>query len=153
MKFVTVIIFTVAAGVLVLKEKAADEITVVKAAEIKWVDAKNHPEGVKSCLLHGDPAKGSFVLLLKIPAGTRYPPHRHSADEVVSVISGSFMVGSGEKLDESKGTAVDTGGYFSFKAQSPHWGIAKADSVLLRYGNGPGDIKFVNAADDPSKKK
>jgi quercetin dioxygenase-like cupin family protein len=149
----TVVLFvTVAAGGLYYQGKAADEITVVKAPDIKWVDAKGHPRGVKSCLVHGDPAKAAFVLLLKIPSGTRYPPHRHSADEVVSVISGSFMVGPGEKLDEVKGTTVDAGGYFSFKAGSPHWAIAKADTVLLRYGNGPADIKFVNPDDDPGKK-
>jgi len=153
MKSVVLVFFlTATAGGLLSQAKSTDEVTVVKAPDIKWVDAKNHPKGVKSCLVHGDPAKGAFVLLLKIPSGTRYPPHRHSADEVVSVISGSFLVGSGEKLDEAKGTAVDAGGYFSFKAQSPHWGIAKADTVLLRYGNGPADIKFVNPADDPSKK-
>lgn len=152
MKSLLLLILPVAVAALALKDKSSDEVMVVKAPDIKWVDAKGHPKDVKSCLVHGDPAKEAFVLLLKIPAGTRYPPHRHSADEVVSVISGSFMVGSGEKLDEAKGTAVDAGGYFSFKAQSPHWGIAKADTVLLRYGNGAADIKFVNPADDPSKK-
>ena len=152
MKSLLWLMVPVAAGALALKDSATDEVIVANAADVKWVDAKNAPKDVKSCLVHGDPAKGAFILLVKIPSGTRYPPHRHSADEVVSVISGSFLIGSGEKLDESKGTAVDAGGYFSFKAQSPHWGMAKADTVLLRYGNGPADIKFVNPADDPSKK-
>jgi quercetin dioxygenase-like cupin family protein len=151
MKAVVVFFLAAAAGGLLFQAKSTDEVAIVKASEIKWVDAKGHPKGVKSCLLHGDPAKGAFVLQLKIPSGTVYPPHRHSADEVVSVISGSFMVGSGEKFLEAKGTTVDAGGYFSFKAQSPHWAAAKTDTVLLRYGNGPADIKFVNPADDPSK--
>jgi len=151
MKAVAFFVAAAASGLL-LQGKSGDEVTVVKAADIKWVDAKGHPPGVKTCLVHGDPTKGAFVLMVKIPSGTRYPPHRHSADEVVSVISGSFMLGSGEKMDESKGTAVDAGGYFSIKAGHPHWGAAKADTVLLRYGNGPADIKFVNPADDPSKK-
>jgi quercetin dioxygenase-like cupin family protein len=152
MKALVVLLLAAATGGLLFQGKSADEVSIVKASEIKWMDAKGHPKGVKSCLVHGDPTKGAFVLLLKIPSGTRYPPHRHSADEVVSVTSGLFMVGSGEKLEEANGTSVDAGGYFSFKAQSPHWGVAKADTVLLRYGNGPADIKFVNPADDPSKK-
>src|SRR5262245_10118619 len=147
-----ILLLTAAAGGLYFQAKSGDEITVVKAADIKWVPARNQPPDVKSCLLHGDPSKGAFILTLKIPRGTRYGPHRHSADEVVSVISGSFMVGSGEKFDESKGTAVDAGGYFSFKAGSPHWAVAKADTVLLRYGNGPADIIYLNPADDPAKK-
>ena len=128
------------------------DVTVVKPGEVKWVDAKGHPKGVQSCLMHGDPSKEAFVLMLKAPAGTVYPPHKHSADEVVAVISGAFIIGTGEKIDEAKGTVVEAGGYFTLKAGTPHWGKAKSDMVAIRYGNGKADITYVNPADDPSKK-
>ena len=142
-----------AAGMAVAAAKTEpQDVTVVKPGDVKWMDAKGHPKGVQSCLMHGDPSKEAFVLMLKIPAGTVYPPHKHSADEVVAVISGTFIVGTGEKVDESKGTTVEAGGYFSLKANTPHWGKAKSDTVAIRYGNGKADITYLNPADDPSKK-
>ena len=138
-----------AAGV---RTAAVQDVTVVKPGDVKWVDAKGHPKGVQSCLIHGDPTKEAFVLMLKAPAGTVYPPHLHSADEVVTIVSGAFMIGEGEKIDEAKGTTVEAGGYFSLKAKTPHWGKVVKDVVAVRYGNGKADIMYCNPADDPSKK-
>lgn len=128
------------------------DVSVVKPGEVKWVDAKGHPKGVQTCLIHGDPSKEAFVVMLKVPAGTVYPPHFHSADEVVTVVSGSFMIGSGEKVDEARASTVEAGGYFSFKAKTPHWAKAVKDTVAVRYGNGKADITYCHPADDPSKK-
>ena len=131
---------------------AAQDVVGVKAADVKWMDAKGHPKGVKSAVIHGDPAKGAFVAMLKVPAGTLYPPHLHSADEVAFVQSGSATIGVGEKVDESKGMTVDAGGYFQFKGKTAHWAKFTTDTVVIRYSSGAGDITYCNAADDPSKK-
>lgn len=128
------------------------DVVAVKAADVKWAEAKGHPKGVQSCVVHGDPAKGAFVLLMKAPEKAAWPPHLHSADEVVFVQSGSLTIGTGEKVDESKAMTVDAGGYFLFKAKTPHWAKVSKETVFLRYANGPGDVTYVNPADDPSKK-
>ena len=145
-------ILAVLAFALLLKEDAADTLKVVKASEVQWVDAKGAPRGVKHCLVHGDPAKGSAVMLSKIPAGTTLPPHTHSSDEVISIVSGSCAIAAGEKVDESKAKVVGSGGYFTIKARTPHWAIAKTETVLVRYLSGPVDIQYVNPADDPGTK-
>ncbi len=44
----------------------------------------------------------------------------HPNDENVTVLSGSFNVGTGDKLDESKGTAIKAGGY-SYEAPPTNW--------------------------------
>ena len=41
--------------------------------------------------LWGDPATGPYGALLRVPAGFESPPHRHSSDERVIVISGSSV--------------------------------------------------------------
>lgn len=147
-------IAAVLACALLLKEDSTETFKAVKASEVQWVDAiKQAPKGVKNCLLHGDTSKGPFIMLAKFPAGTTVAPHTHTTDEVVSVVSGTFVIGSGEKFDESKGKSVDAGGYFTIKAGTPHWAMVKTETVLVRYGNGPADIKYVNPADDPTKKK
>lgn len=125
------------------------DVSTVKSADVKWVEAKGHPKGVMSTLVHGDPTKGAYVMLLKAPAGTKWAPHLHSADEIIMVQSGEFMIGSGEKVDESKGKIVDAGGYLTIKAKTPHWSTAKKDVVFFRYASGAGDITFCNPADAP----
>ena len=153
MKTIAAVIAFVMSGALLWTSEPAQKLTAVKASDVKWEEAKGHPKGVKSALIHGDPAKGAFVMLLRIPAGTVYPPHLHSADEVVFVQSGTWTIGEGEKVDESKGKMVDAGGYFSFGAKTPHWGKTNVYTVVLRYANGASDIIYCNPADDPSKKQ
>jgi anti-sigma factor ChrR (cupin superfamily) len=51
----------------------------------------------------GDPGKtGPFTIRLKVPAGYKIPAHNHPTYEAVTVISGNFNIGMGDKLDEAK---------------------------------------------------
>ena len=120
-----------------------EDLVAVRAADVKWSDAKDAPQGVKAALIWGDPAKGPFAMLAKVPAGASWAPHWHSTDEVIAVLSGEFVIGLGEKVDETKGQAIDAGGYFTLKAKVAHWGRAKEDTLLVRYGNGPADITYI----------
>jgi len=151
MKFLA--IAAVLACALLLKDDPAEAVKIVKASEVQWTDAKGSAPGVKTCLLHGDPTKGPYIALSRFPAGTKVAPHTHSADEVVSIVSGSFVIAPGEKVDESKAKVLESGSYFTIKAGTPHWAMAKTETILVRYGNGPADIKYVNPADEPGKKK
>ena len=152
MKFLAIAAVLVCA--LLLEKESPETFKVFKASEVEWVDgAKQAPKGMKNCLMHGDTAKGPFIMLAKFPAGMKVAPHTHSTDEVVTIVSGSFVIGAGDKVDEARGKVVDAGGYFTIKAGTPHWAVAKTETVLVRYGNGPVDIKYVNPADDPAKGK
>jgi quercetin dioxygenase-like cupin family protein len=145
MKTLIVVAAVLSTAALVFAVNApVQDVTVVKAADVKWEEAKNMPSGVKSCLIHGDPAKGAFVLLMKAPPGTVWKPHMHSADEVVLIQSGEFLISASVKMDESKASTVDAGGYFALKAKTPHWAKAKTEVVFLRYGNGPADITYLD---------
>ena len=85
------------------RKPQAHHHTVVPADEVKWGPAPpSLPPGAQAAVLLGSPAKeGPFVLRLKFPAGFTVPPHRHSKDEFVTVISGEFAIASGEKLDRA----------------------------------------------------
>src|SRR5262249_2245214 len=83
------------------------EIELNAPDTIKWKDGPpSLPKGAMIAVLEGDPAKeGSFVFRLKIPNGYRVPPHTHPKTERVTVISGTFNIGMGDKFDE-KATKV-----------------------------------------------
>lgn len=132
----------------------AQQATVVQDDGVKWGPASpSLPSGAQQSVLVGDPSKeGSYVVRAKFPAGYKVAPHTHPNDENVTVISGMFHVGIGDKFDESKGQAVRPGGYIQVPKGVQHFAWASQDTVIQLHGVGPGGIAYVNAADDPRKK-
>ena len=102
-----------------------------------------------------DPGKeGLFVYRLRMPAGYRIPPHLHKASENVTVLSGVFFIGLGEKFDQGKGQQLPSGGFASIPPNHPHYALAGgAETVVQVHGVGPTDLRFVNPDDDPRNKK
>jgi quercetin dioxygenase-like cupin family protein len=86
------------------------------------------------------------------PAGFKIQAHTHPNDENVTVLAGSFNVGTGDKLDESKGTAIKAGGYSFVPKGMAHYAWFTEDTVLQLHGVGPQGVTYVNPADDPRKK-
>ena len=128
--------------------------TVVHADEVKWAPAPpSLPPGAQAAVLLGSPAKeGPFVLRLKFPAGFTVPPHRHSKDEFVTVISGKFAIASGEKLDRAAAKPLPPGSFVHLPAGMPHYAVADGETVVQINGVGPFDVTYVDPADDPRKK-
>jgi quercetin dioxygenase-like cupin family protein len=112
------------------------------------------PKGVQIAVLAGDPGKkGPFVVRLKIPAGQKIPAHQHPSAEGVTVISGDFRFGMGDKLDESKAEKLAPGGFVDLPANMNHYAFSGGGEVIVQINSeGPFEIKYVNPADDPSKK-
>jgi quercetin dioxygenase-like cupin family protein len=106
-----------------------DTVTIVKAANVKWVDHPSLP-GAKMAIETGDPAKGPAVFMLKFPKGMTIPAHWHSAMETATIVSGFAVFGTGETVDAAKGTEVGVGSYMNIPAKSPHWAIAKEDLIV-----------------------
>ena len=120
---------------------------------MKWGPAPpSLPPGAQAAALLGSPAKeGPFVLRLKFPDGFAIPPHRHSKDEFVTVISGSFAVSSGEKLDRAA-KPLPAGSFVHLPAGMPHYATAVGETVVQINGVGPFDVVYVDPKDDPRKK-
>ncbi|CAG1065732.1 hypothetical protein BAC1_01320 [uncultured bacterium] len=131
---------------------AADSIS--RPDQLQWTDGPfSLPAGVKSAVLEGDPTKeGPFTLRLKFPDGYRIPPHWHSSPERVTVISGTFNLGQGEKADILKGMELPSGSFFLMDPKSAHYAWATGETVVQINGTGPWGINYVNPADDPRKK-
>jgi quercetin dioxygenase-like cupin family protein len=118
-------------------------VKVVKAADVAWKDASDLAAGAKSCVTYGDPAAGLHVFRLAFPAGVVRSPHWHSSDECVTILSGRMMIGQGDRVDESKATALGPGGYFIVPAGVHHWLVAQEASVFSVTINGKRDVFYV----------
>ena len=134
--------------------QAAEHHAVVLADEIKWGPAPpSLPPGAQAAVLLGSPAKeGPFVLRLKFPAGFAVPPHHHSKDELVTVISGKFGIGTSEKLDRAAAKQLTPGSFVHLPAGMPHYALADGETVVQINGVGPFDVTYIDPKDDPRKK-
>ena len=87
--------------------------TAVTPDTLKWAEPAVLP-GAKLAVVQGDPSKeGLFVYRLKMPAGYKSPPHFHKASENVTVLTGAFYIGLGEKFDQGSGQELPVGGFVS----------------------------------------
>ena len=131
----------------------AEEMTVATPDALKWGPAPPAlPKGAQLAVLAGDPgAKGPYVIRVKVPAGYQVPAHNHPTAENVTVISGTFNIGMGDKLDKKHAQAVKAGGFFYMPPKMNHYAWATSAVVIQINADGPFAITYVNPADDPSK--
>lgn len=122
---------------------------------LKWQDGPpSLPPGAKFAVLEGDPAKaGPFVFRVKVPDGYKIPPHTHPKPERVTVVSGTFNLGMGDKFDATKLEAMPVGTYGTWPAGMKHFVSVKGETVVQFHGDGPWTITYLNPADDPRSKK
>jgi len=125
-----------------------------KTAKLQWGPAPPFlPAGAKFALVSGDPGKsGPFEIQLSMPNGYVIPPHFHPTDEMVAVKSGHFRFGMGDKIDKKAEKTLKPGQSGTLKTPMHHWARAQGPTVVAVSGNGPFQITYVNAADDPRKK-
>jgi len=163
MKKITVLcsVIVTAAALLFAAEQstspsAAADHHVLKPGDLKWADAPpGLPPGGKMAVLNGDPTQaGAFTVRLKAPAGYKVMPHTHPTAERLTVISGTFKVGMGEKFEEGSMQKMTAGSYIVLPANMAHYAKgAGMDSVVQIDSEGPFQINYVNPSDDPRNAK
>jgi hypothetical protein len=123
-------------------------------ADIQWQDGpKSIPAGAQLAVLEGDPTKeGPFVMRLLLPDGYSIPPHTHPKTERLTVISGTFNIAMGEKLDKKSGRRMPAGTFGFWAAGMKHFVWAEGKTIVQLHGMGPWSIKYLNEADDPRNK-
>jgi len=121
-------------------------------AELKWGPPPPvFEQNAQMALVSGDPSKaGLYCVRLKMPAGYKVMPHWHPTDEHVTVISGTFALGMGDKVDPATMTELPAGGYALLPATMHHYAMAKTECIVQVHGMGPFALTYVNPADDPS---
>jgi hypothetical protein len=104
--------------------------------QIPW---KDDPIGAKTAVLQGDPSKpGPYIMLIKWTPHHMSHPHWHPNDRFITVISGTWWVGTGAKFDPDKTVPFPTGSFVTHFGKQIHYDGAKdSEAVLEIVGQGP----------------
>ena len=110
------------------------------------------PPGAKMAVIQGNPAGSEpFVVQLRFPSNYTIAPHTHPTDEHITVISGTFKVGMGEKFDESAMSSLAAGASATAPAQQAHYAKAVGLTTVQVSAMGPFALTYVNPDDLPQQ--
>jgi anti-sigma factor ChrR (cupin superfamily) len=119
---------------------------IVRFADLKWTPI------IKGCDVAGVSgdmnADGQpFVVRFRCVNGSKVPAHWHPTDENVTVLKGAFLVGMGDKFDETKMQAMNVGNFISMPKEMRHFAMSKGETIVQVHGMGPFKVNWVNPAD------
>ncbi len=103
--------------------------------QIKW----RGNDSAETAVLYGDPSKpGLYITLVKWHAHHMSRPHFHPNDRFITVLSGTWWVGTGPKFDPDSMVAMPTGSFVTHFGKQIHFDGAKdGDAVMEIIGEGP----------------
>jgi hypothetical protein len=104
--------------------------------QIKWTD---NPGGSRSAVLVGDPSKpGLYIVLNEWTPHHMSHPHFHPNDRFITVLSGTWWVGTGTKYDPDATVPMPAGSFVIHHGKQVHYDGAKdVPAVLEIVGEGP----------------
>ena len=86
-------VFAEEAAHRVRRAKTGKSPLMLSFTELKWTELPER-KGMQFALLSGDPTKGAYTQMRKVPAGTDNPLHRHSSELKNVIISGVWYTGA-----------------------------------------------------------
>jgi quercetin dioxygenase-like cupin family protein len=134
-----------------MAQTATPGVVALTPGEMKWSSQGGlAAPGMEQLNLVGDPAKpGPYTLRLKFPKGFRIAPHTHPDSREVTILSGTFTTGYGEKFDTDNLKILPSGSFYTEPANVPHYIEIKDDVVLQISGTGPSERRFINPPGSP----
>jgi uncharacterized RmlC-like cupin family protein len=134
-----------------LPAQAKPEAMAMTPSEMKWeTQGGLAMAGMEQVNLVGNPSKpGPYTLRLKFPAGYKLAPHTHPDSREVTILSGTWYTGYGEKFDQASLKALPAGSFYTEPANVPHFVEVRAPVIIQVRGSGPSGRAFVNPADSP----
>ena len=116
-------------------------------SDLKWVDVPSLPPGAKIAVIEGPMNEAvPFTVRIKFPANYNLPAHWHPAIERVTVLSGSFHMGMGDKLDRKMTKPLGPGGLMIIQPKTSHFAWTKEEAIVQLNGTGPWGITYINPA-------
>ena len=109
--------------------------------QIEW-KSPSPDAGFQRSILVGDPAKpGLYMVLTKWLPGHMSRPHFHPNDRFITVLKGTWWVGTGTKFDPDSTKPMPAGTFVTHFGKQVHYDGAKdEEAVLLIVGEGPATI-------------
>jgi mannose-6-phosphate isomerase-like protein (cupin superfamily) len=135
------------------KKTTTKKPVTINASDMQWGPAPpDLPKGAQLAVLHGDPMKaGPFAMRLKAPDGYKIPPHWHSRDEELTVISGTLVLHMGDTMT-AEPHELTSGAYHFLPGKMHHAAETRGETIVQVAGMGPFDIHYLNPADNPNPK-
>ena len=119
--------------------------------EVKWESqGALATGGIEQARLVGDPSKpGPYTIRLRFPAGYKLAPHTHPDYREVTILSGTWYTGYGEKFDAAALKALPTGSFYTEPASLAHFVEVREPVIIQVSGTGPSGRAFVNPSNNP----
>jgi hypothetical protein len=97
------------------------------------VDWKGRPGSAnQSATVFGDPSKPGFVVqLLKRGPNDWSRPHAHPYDRIITVLAGTFLIGTGTKYDPNNTVALGPGSIVKDYANQMHFDGTGSDGATI----------------------
>lgn len=113
---------------------------------LEWQETS--PDGTKYALLEGrrEVPGEAFSYAFYIPAGFWDPPHHHTADARVFVLSGSLYLGYGADFGAERLTAYLAGSYLLVPAGALHFDGSDEETVIIGTAAGPWATHYVDSS-------
>ncbi len=129
-----------------IEDEGPDHHLLYRTGEIEWQDAPASLEdGAEVAVLEGNPGEaGVFTMRIKMPDGFYIAPHTHPNVERVTVISGTFLLGSGEEMNRNYTERLEPGSYTSMPPGMVHYAIAEGETVIQLTSVGPWVINYID---------
>ena len=125
---------------------------MVMPSDLKWANVPSLPPGAQISVIEGPMNEAvPFTIRLKFPKDYVIPAHSHPAIERVTVLSGTFHMGTGDKFDKTKTHALTAGAIGIMQPGTNHFAWTDAETIVQLNGNGPWGVTYVNPADDPRR--
>ena len=147
------IAFALTCGPLYATELDPAAVTFTLPDKVKWEGIPGFP-GAERAVMIGDPSKpGFYAVMIKWLPGNHFSrPHFHPHDRFITVLKGTWWVGSGPVFDKDKTTPVPAGSFVVHHPNQIHWDGAKDEEAVVQImGVGPSATVRVDEAGRPKQ--
>ena len=121
---------------------------MVSFTDLKWTELPER-KGMQFAVLSGDPKKGAYTQMRKVPAGTDNPLHTHSSELKNVIISGVWYTGA----DAASARDFGPGSIVLMPGGWVHVSGCRAGSDCVFYQEGNGKFDFNPASAKASDAK
>jgi hypothetical protein len=130
-------VFLLAALLTVPKPDLDPKVLAYKLPDqLQWKEAL---PGARMAVVLGDPDKpGLYIVLIKWSPHSMSRPHFHPNDRFITVISGTWWIGTGSKFDPDTTVPMHAGSFVTHFGKQIHYDGAKDEEAMIEIvGMGP----------------
>lgn len=108
-------------------------VTGLTRDQVPWFTPSYYKDGRQRAQMFGDSSKGGeWIDRVKIPGGLRVLAHTDPDTEIVTLLEGTWYLGTGGKFDETKLKGYPPGSFVVIPAGVPHFVATKEETVVVQ---------------------